>query len=424
MPKISLTAQKAKSLKAIDGKQTDYWDTKTRGLILRVTGRGVKSWGIVYYRQSDKKKRRLTIGKFPAISLADARTKAREFLTAIEQGKDPATEKQDAKKADTFEELANLYMVHYEKKGRRSVETYHYRLKKYVLPVLGHMKAEQVARRDIIILLDEIADRGAGAMSNQILALVRQIYNWAIEDGLLEIIPPTYKIKPRHKEIVRKRFLSPDEIKQLWDKLDSTNATLPVKTITRLCLLTGQRVGEVSGAMHQEIDLKAKIWTLPESEKDKKETERTKNHKAHIVPLCPMALKLFAQAIELSKDSPYIFPSPRKITGRSITAKAAVKAVSRQPNREIIGIDNFTIHDLRRTVGTHLTKLGIERLHVSKLMNHKTIDRETVTGMVYDQNDYMPEKRAALERWENYLTSILAGEEFNVVPFNQIKKNG
>ena len=269
MPKISLTAQKAKSLKAIDGKRTEYWDTNTKGLGLRVTPTGAKSWVMIYRRQSDGKQRRITLGKYPALGLADARTKAREMLTAIEQGQDPALQKQERKKANSFEELAGLYMAHYERKGRRSVDAYHYRLKKYIFPAFGHMKADQVNRRDIIILLDEIADRGAGAMSDQILALVRQIYNWAIEDGILEITPPTYGIKPRHKEVVRKRFLSPDEIKLLWDRLDNTNATLPVKTIARLCLLTGQRVGEVSGAMHTEIDLQAKVWRLPESESGK-----------------------------------------------------------------------------------------------------------------------------------------------------------
>ncbi len=406
MPALSLTAQKVKAIKAINGKRTEYWDTKTKGLALRVTPKEAKSWTILYYRQSDGKQRRLTLGKYPAISLADARIKAREFLTNIEQGQDPAGQKQERKNADSFEELAEFFMERYAKKRKKSHETDQYRLNKYVLPVLGGMKAAEISKRDIVILLDEIADRGAGAMSNQILALIRKIFNWAVEEDLLKMTP-AYGIKQRHKEVIRDRYLSPDEIRQFWENLDKTNATQPIRTILRLALLTGQRVGEISGIHKNELDLENKVWNIPKG--------RTKNKKPHSLPLAPMALELLEQACKVAKDQDFVFPSPRRVTGQPISPKAASKAMNRPPNKDIIGLEDLRVHDLRRTMATHMTKLKIDRLHVSKVLNHTGADRESVTGMVYDQNAYNPEKKAALERWENYLASIINKTDNNII---------
>ncbi len=408
MPKISMTPQKLKSLKAIEGKRTEYQDNKTEGLGLRVTPTGAKSWFMLYYRQSDKKKRRVTLGKYPALGLADARTKAREFLTAIEQGQDPAGEKQARKEADTFAELTGFYIERYAKKNKRTWKENQRMIDHDLLPDLGKMKADQITKKDIIRILDSIADRGAGYLSNHVLALIRKIYNWALEEDL-QTFNPALGIRKRHKEEARTRFLSVDEIKQFWEALESTNATQPLKRIMRLALLTGQRVGEVSGAMHQEIDLQAKVWQLPK--------DRTKNKLPHALPLAPMALEMFTQAIEDAQGSPFIFPSPTARQNKGILPTAAARVLNR--HKDIIGLDDFRAHDLRRTVINHMLGdvLNIEDGHVSYVMNHSSYKSKSVTLMVYDQNKYNPKKRAALELWESYLASILAGEGFNVVPF-------
>lgn len=234
-------------------------------------------------------------------------------------------------------------------------------------------------------------------MANRVREVARKIYNFALErydDEAPYFLEgnPFARLGKIGEQLERKRALSHDEIRQFWSKLPETNMSEKIQTVLRLALVTAQRKGEVIGAAKEEFDLHAGMWTIPAG--------RAKNGLEHQVPLAPEALELIQEAWALSHDSPHLFPSPR--TGRPILASAVDQAVRR--NREIFGLEHWTPHDLRRTAATQMAESKVSHFVLKKLLNH--VGKKDVTAR-YDQHDYMPEKRAALEGWARKLEGIL-----------------
>ncbi len=177
-----------------------------------------------------------------------------------------------------------------------------------------------------------------------------------------------------------------------------------IQIALRLALVTAQRKGEVIGAPKEEFDLDTGVWTIP--------AERTKNGLEHQLPIAPKAIELIQEAWALSQDSPHLFPSPR--TARPILASAVDHAVRR--NREVFGLEHWTPHDLRRTAATQMAESKVSHFVLKKVLNH--VGKKDVTD-TYDQHDYMPEKRQALEGWARRLQSVIAGKLDNVVELHR-----
>jgi integrase len=215
--------------------------------------------------------------------------------------------------------------------------------------------------------------------------------------------------RPGGDEATRSRSLNSDEIKTLWSKLDTSEMAKATRIALKLLLTTGQRRGELTFAKWSHFDLDAKLWTIP-AELLKTSHARKGNPDPHQVPLSPMAIKLLTELQTISADGTYLLPSHgRKKNDRPYSAGVLTRAV--HINRKHLGIAAFTPHDLRRTAASFMTKLGIPRLHVEKVLNHSTGD----IAEVYDRHDYAAEKRIALERWAAHLTLVIAGKD-NVVP--------
>ena len=195
-------------------------------------------------------------------------------------------------------------------------------------------------------------------------------------------------------------MLSTDEIKFFWETLPHAAMSWQTAQVLRLCLVTAQRLGEVAGARKSELFLKEAEWRLP--------GHRVKNGSAHNVPLSPLAIDLFAEAMDRSPDEEIVFRS--SITKHAITADAVSKAVNR--SLEVFELEDLTPHDLRRTAATGMAKLGIPRLVVDKCLNYVSADRSTIAG-VYDRYAYDSEKRHALEAWSRLLMDTIA------VPINR-----
>ncbi len=402
MPKKALTDRLCLSLKP-GPKRQDIPDAKAKGLVFRVSTSGVKSWSVRYRRQSDGVDRRYTIGEYPAVRVADAHAQAFKVQAEVLAGGDPAGEKRDRKKADTFAALAEDYIIRHAKKNKRSWQEDQRIINRELIPHIGKMKATEIRRRDVIRILDRIADRGSPVMSNRTLACVRKIFSWAEnEDEILS--SPVRGVTPRVREEPRQRALDNDEVSVFWTSLPSLPIIPAVVDILRLCLLTGQRVGEVTGMKREEINLKEAVWTIPR--------ERTKNDRPHAVPLCPMSLEIIERVYGVAEGA-YLFPSPVSKPRKGKPVKGDASITSLAPNRAIarnhtaMGLEKFTSHDLRRTFITGLARLGFDRLIIGKTVNHKSVDAESVTGSVYDTYKYLPERRRALEAWEQHLQGLL-----------------
>ena len=389
----NLTDRYVESLKSENGRRAEIRDGKVRGLILRISEKGTKSWSVLYRRKSDGRRRRCMCGPYPQIALAGARAAALDILARVAKGEDPARDRKRATGSHptTLGELAERYLK-YAEASKRSGWQDRQMLEKDVLPLLGNEPLESIKRADIGAVLQRVLARGAPVQANRTFAAIRGLYNWALGAGLIDATP-CLGLKAPSTEQSRERTLSTDEIKLFWEALPHAAMSWQTSQILRLCLVTAQRLGEVAGARKSEICLKEAEWRLP--------GHRVKNGCAHNVPLSPLAMTLFGEAIDRSPDDDLVFRS--SITKRAITADAVSKAVNR--SLEFFGFEDLTPHDLRRTAATGMAKLRIPRLVVDKCLNHVSADRSTIAG-VYDRYAYDSEKRQALLLWANFLGDL------------------
>ncbi|MGD9511843.1 MAG: tyrosine-type recombinase/integrase, partial [Geminicoccaceae bacterium] len=190
-------------------------DTRVTGLELRVSPRAGKSWSLVYRRAGDGRRRRATIGPYPRHSLADARQIGRELLARIGRGEDPAGAKQEAKRAATFAQLATAYIEQHAKRKKRSWRDDLAMINRDLLPILGRMKVDTIAKRDVIRAVEIVAQRGALIRANRTLTLARTIFNWGLAEDLVQM-NPTLGIRKRAQERPRDRVLNDGEIRAFW----------------------------------------------------------------------------------------------------------------------------------------------------------------------------------------------------------------
>lgn len=275
MPQL-MTAQWVDRLKAPEDARVEYFDEKVPGLILRVTSKGKKSWYVLYRVKGDNTRRRTGLGDYPGLTLADAREKAKEILVLASRGQDSGAQKQETRKAPTFGELAELYIEKYAKPQKRTWERDQELLARNVLPHWKRLKAHDLKRRDVIILLDAIVDRGAPIPANRTLAVIRKLFNWAISRDLVEN-NPCLQVKAPAKENERDRVLDNNEIRALWKAFDIL--TPEMRAIFQIRFVTAQRGAEVSSMIWSDINWEEGWWTIP--------ARIAKNGLSHRVPLTP-----------------------------------------------------------------------------------------------------------------------------------------
>lgn len=387
MPVQNLTAKWVASAPVPAFARVDYFDARTTGLGLRVSPTGSKTWFVMYRAKGDPTKRRLTLDTYPALTLAGARERAQEVLLAAARGHDPAAKKQELKAAATFSALAGEYLDKHAKRKKRSWEEDGRVIARELTPQWGRRKVHSIQRTDVLALLDGIVDRGAPIQANRTLALIRKIFNWGIGRGIVDH-NPCHQVEAPSAERQRQRVLSEDEIRALWRAFGSLGPMMG--GMFKLRLLTAQRGGEVQSMRWQDIDLEGRSWTIP--------PDQSKNGLSHFVPLSGTAATLLAELRPLVGDSPWVFPSPAR-PGRHVdnVQKAAGRV------RAESGVDDFVLHDLRRTAASYMTAMGISRLVVAKILNHV----EQGVTRVYDRHSYDAEKRDALDRWATRLSSIV-----------------
>lgn len=383
MPKMLLTDRGIAGLKPTPGKQIDYFDERMPGFGLRVSPSGHRAW-IVLYR-AGRRLRRLTLGPYPVLSLADARLKAKLALSEVIQGADPAAEKRAERRAEIFGELAVEYIEKHAKVRKRSWREDQRMIDRELMPGWRHVKVHAIGRREVRMLVEKLVARDAPIQANRLFALVRKMFNFAIQREVVEINPCAGLGQPTPNR-QRDRVLSEEEIRILWKALDTER---PLCTASfKLRLLTAQRGAEIMSMRWDHLDLPTGWWTVP--------AELAKNGRSHRVPLSPEAIAVLRDVRKLSLDGPYLFPSPTGLQAQQYTQKAV------QRLRQVSGLE-FTGHDLRRTAASLMTGMGISRLTVSKILNHV----ETGVTSVYDRHSYDREKREALEAWGERLLAIV-----------------
>lgn len=408
MPRIKLTARTVAGLPMPTRGQVDYWDADALpggwfGVRVSDSGRRVFTLG---YRFNGRT-RRMTLGPWPTVSLADARDKARAVLHAVVDGDDPQAEKVDSRHAMTIAGLAEVFLNSKEaQEWRPSTRVEFERIvRREIVRALGGRRPNDVKRADVRAFTEGVAER-APVMGNRCFEVLRRLYTWALSRDLVETNPCMGIAKPT-AEKARDRVLTADELRAVWAALDSglhaphaarDAAASIVVDAFRLMLLTAQRRGEVLAMRWQDLSHEPGPhgepvwwWTIP--------AEVTKSARSHRVPLSTAAVRVVDWLRDHAVSDTWVFPSPHQSKGPIANpGKAAdrLKAASKVPN--------LRLHDFRRTAASHMASLGVTRFVIARLLNHA--EREVTA--VYDRHSYDAEKRAALEAWGTRLMEIVS----------------
>ncbi|HZT77201.1 MAG TPA: integrase arm-type DNA-binding domain-containing protein [Vicinamibacterales bacterium] len=370
-----------------------YFDTKARGLALRVTPAGAKTWSFVYRAAGQPKW--LTLGTYPAVTLADARTLALDKRYAIDvERRDPAEEARAEREASaptsdpghvfTFEDLARLYET-FAKGRKKSWRDDVAKTNKYLIPRWGKMPLRDITRAHVHELLDRLVAQGMTVGVNRVQAVISRLFTIALDRSLVDAHPAARMIK-RFQERPSDRVLTDTELRELWAGLDARPGS--AADALRLRLLLGQRGAEVIGMRWDEIDFGNKTWELPGT--------RTKNGRPHVVPLARTALSVLRRIRnEVAEDEPRVFPGLTPWTDDQRALSTIHKGT-------------YEWKDLRRTVSTRLAGLGFSEEVIGRTLNHA---RYTVTSRHYIKHSYLAETRQALETWDAVLADIVAGRK-------------
>lgn len=381
MPRRKLTDRFIRTVQVKE--RTDFVDAGFPDFGLRVTPAGTKTFWLRYRLHGQR--RRVKLGRYPRLKLAEARKNAGEMMRAVWRGEDPASVQSGA----TFAELADAYLEHYADptKAPRAAAEDRRVVERELLPRWGNRPADSIHRRDVAKMLDQIVSRGSPQAAVRIRQQVSKMFNWGIEREMVEV-NPCHGLSPPAKPSRRDRVLTEGELRAVWQSLDRA-LTMQREIATKLRAITLQRGLEVFSLRLADID--GQWWTIP--------AEHSKNRKPHRVWLAEAAVEL-VEFLRPHAKWGYLFPSPYKAKHpiRAHSGQALVKI------RKASGVEDFRPHDLRRTGATMMTgKLSIPRFNVGRVLNHT----EAGVTRIYDRYAYDREKREALERWSTLLHQIV-----------------
>jgi integrase len=398
-----------KLLRAIAGKGAPHepiWDQHIRGLVARIGDRGGISFSAVgRQRGGGRVPIRLSIGRYPIVSLAEARERAKSLLRELYDGIDPRArraaqqqaeagkrEEETAKRASFFSVVAEDF-IRRHLAGKRTARAIELRIRRELLLRWRDQPISEIKRPDVVGMIDAIVDRGHPEAARQSFVYARRLFHWAVTRGLLEHAPTDHlnvadligAKKPRQ------RLLTDDELALVWRASETT--TYPDGPYMMLLLLLGARRSELGNAVWAEFDLDKALWTIP--------PQRMKSDEGFVVPLPPKAVEILRALPRFA--SGYVF------TARGNRPLNDFGAVKQRLDRCIAVLNDgrpmaaWTFHDARRTFRTGLSTLGVAP-HIAELC---LAHRQPGLARVYDLHKFEAEKRHALRAWTTRLLSIV-----------------
>ena len=368
----------------------EIWDERVPGFGIRVSKSGTKTFMLTYRHR--RRSRRLTLGRYPALTLADARDKAIDALRQVAAGQDPILE---ADKADDtsyqFDAVAAGYVekhckMHNKSSTARESERC---LNKHFVSAWGKRDLRDITTAHINEILDKLIADGTPSEANHALGVIKTFFNWCVDRDLLAV-SPCQKVRKPAKHNSRARVLTDAELVRVWRSFEAEG--YPFGYMGKLLVLTAQRRGEVTEMRWKQIDAERKTWTIP--------PELSKNNRAHVLPLSDAAMAILKSVPRLSDER--VFPA------RNNDANA-ISGFTRAKLRfdKLSGVKEWTIHDIRRTVATGLAQLGVAPHVIERVLNHVSGTFAGVAG-VYNRFQYQDEMRAALELWAKHVHHLVS----------------
>lgn len=349
------------------GKRAYYYDTKINGFGIAVTDKGTKTF--LVYRKIKGKPERITIGRYPDVSLDEARAQAHEINAAIARGENPNAERRKDKEW-TLAHLFNLYLKHYAKAHKKTWAEDEAQYQRY-LQDWGERRLSSLQKTDIQERHLNIGEEHGHYAANRVLSLLQTLFNQAQAWGW-DKPNPVQGVK-RFKEKSRERFLQAEELPRFFQALEEeTNDN--IRDYVWLSLLTGARRSNVLSMRWEDIHFDTAIWFIPE----------TKNGTAQRLPLVDKALDILRERRAAHPQAEFVFPSHSK-TGHLTEPKKAWKKLLERAQ-----LEDLRLHDLRRSLGSWQAATGANLSVISKTLNHKDL---ATTG-IYARLDLEPVREA------------------------------
>lgn len=392
----AFTSKYLENIRPIE-KRFEVPDPSLSGLYFIVQPSGVKSWALRY--RFDGKTAKLTLGRWPKIGLAEARAAAGKAVNDLERGFDPSALRKAARSAkldgvllerDRIKTLVEQFDKRHLS-GLKTGRVVRRELDRHMVVVWGDRDIQTISKRDVIDLLDTISDSGRKVTANRLRSYLNKFFNWCVDRDIIGQ-SPSLGVKPVATEKSRVRFLSDREIRTFWIACDELG--YPWGHLGKTLLLTGQRLGEV--AQMTDFELEGGKWHLS--------SERTKNGRAHDVPLSNEVRKILASIDRVDGEKKYLFTTNGKTAlqgyykGRNQIASRMVALLEEE-------IPHWTFHDLRRTAATGLARLGVSVRVTEAVLNHISGSAAGIVS-VYQRHDYADEKAAALAKWASHIREI------------------
>ena len=363
------------------------------GLFLLVSPNGSKAWRLKYYING--KEKLLSLGKYPLISLKEARERANSHRKSIENGIDPSFERKMNKQQQkiTFQIMADEWL---EMKrmtvSEARVSLLQGRLNRYILPAIGAMPINQITGADILAKCKKAEAKGTAFIPGEIRSNCSQIFRYAIATGKAERNPAN-DIQGAVLQYTSKNFptiTTPEEVANLLLAIDNYEGTMLVRNALKLLVLTFVRSNELRNAEWSEIDYNNGLWRIP--------AEKMKMRRDHIVPLSKQSIAILKTIQPFSGDGIYVFPNYRD-DKRCISKSTLHKAVRQ------LGIEKGSVvpHGFRAMASTLLNEQGYNADWIERQLAHAP--RNIIRG-IYNRAEYLPERRKMMQDWADYLDDL------------------
>lgn len=395
------------------------------GLYLRFRERDAAPRWLFRYQLAGQP-RKVDLGSYKTLSLADARKSAKELRARVALGYDVAAEKMERKQESaarievernvvTVSKLADEYLLERIIGHWKHPNIVRGRIERDIKPAIGHLPLADVRPSHVDALLKSIVKRGAPTMATDVLRWLKRMFDYAVKREMV-LTNPAAAFDPSDaggKEEARDRWLSDTELSRLLAAMKVARGWAHQNTLTvKLLLMLAVRKSELMEAPIKEFDLEAGVWTLP--------AERTKTSQAVDIPLPRQAIVALGELVRMAGHSAWLLPA-RKMQTRMVPHidVNTVGAAIGKNIRPLLGEDfrPFVVHDFRRTARTHLESLGVQPHVAERCLNHKL---KGVVG-VYNRHDYFNERADALQLWADRLDELEANDASKLVKPRKLK---
>lgn len=399
---MALTDAVVKALKPQGGLRQSKADGN--GLLLDVTPAGVKSW-VFRYRLNGKREK-LVIGRYPEVSLKEARSERDKYAAMVRQGKSPFTERKLAREGfsanPTVREFAERYYTEQIVKNWKEPKHIRRYLDNEIIPAFGTMQLSQLTPLDVQKLVYRKRDNGQVAAAIQLRGTIKRMFDYAIETRLVTANPAAM-VATRYigKARKRSRVLRPEEIRKYLRTIYDSNIRKQFKLALHIILLTLVRKSELLFAKWEHINFDIGEWLIP--------AENAKTAKPHIVYMSKQVSEMFRELKSLAGDSDFVLPG-RGRTTRPFAKNALNKALEGLTFEDM---DPLTIHDLRRTGATLLTEHGFNKDVIEKALSH---EKEGIRA-VYVIAEHAEERKKMLRWWADYVDGLMNESKVLVANF-------